>query len=138
MTDLSHPDLDSDAASHRYLVAAQPRPESCDAHRQPLQFGAMKSCGTAHFSIGSATASAGFNHRDATPLPPNAAVQRPRGDVSARRRRAHVDVSRSAATACYVRLPPNLSNRDPVACDGLYSATAAEQRGRHLPKLMSF
>ena len=25
----------------------------------------------------------------------------------ARRRRAHVDVSRSAATACYVRLPPN-------------------------------
>ena len=30
----------------------------------------------------------------------------------ARRRRAHVDVSRSAATACYVRLPPNLPNRD--------------------------
>jgi hypothetical protein len=30
----------------------------------------------------------------------------------ARRRRAHVDVSRSAATACYVRLPPNLSNCD--------------------------
>ena len=30
----------------------------------------------------------------------------------ARRRCAHVDVSRSAATACYVRLPPNLPNRD--------------------------
>ena len=31
----------------------------------------------------------------------------------ARRRRARVDVSRSAATACYVRLPPNLPDRDP-------------------------
>ena len=31
----------------------------------------------------------------------------------ARRRRARVGVSRSAATACYVRLPPNLPDRDP-------------------------
>ncbi len=30
----------------------------------------------------------------------------------ARRRRARVDVSRSAATACYVRLPPNLPDAD--------------------------
>ena len=68
---------------------------------------------------------------------PTCHARREQTTTSLHSRRARDDVSPSAATACYVRLPPNLPDRDPLACDGLYSATAAEQRGRNLPKLMT-
>jgi hypothetical protein len=79
-------------------------------------------------------------------IAPNAAVEPPRDHVSsaqqahnemARLLRACVDLSRSARTACYVRLPPNPTNRDCLARDELYAATDAEQRGLHAPKLMA-
>jgi hypothetical protein len=55
----------------------------------------------------------------------------------ARSRRRRDDLSRSAATACMCachRTPPTAT---PLACDGLYAATSAEQRGLHDTKLMS-